>query len=172
MGLLLINKTSGSRRAAVCAACVVLLLWACGWSQVMAPVVHANTINVNSILDSSDPSQCTLHDAILAANTNTQVQGCAAGDPYPAMDTINVGFSRTYCLLHSCTIILSQSLPAISEDVTIHGVSSFMRISGANAYRIFDLQAVVVTISNLQIADGYTVGVSTAGYGGAINTSS
>jgi predicted outer membrane repeat protein len=89
------------------------------------------------------------------------------------MDTINISFSRFFCLINGCTIILSSQLPAISEDVTIQGVGDWKpTISGAFAYRIFDLQAVVVNISNMYLIRGNAVGSSTAGYGGAINTSS
>lgn len=151
--------------------CPTFLLLLCACTLGAVPVGHANTIVVNSILDVSDPGKCTLREAILAANTNTAVGACAAGAPYPAMDTISVGFARLYCLVNSCTITLTGPLPAITEDVTINGVSSFMTINGAHAYRVFDLQAVVVNISNMSILNGSAIGSSTAGYGGAINTS-
>ncbi len=159
------------RRAVVRAAWVGLLLLVFGLERGTVPVAYTNTIVVNSILDTPDPGKCILRDAILAANSNSAVGGCAAGSPYPAMDTISVGFGRLYCLVNPCTIILTGPLPAVTEDVTINGVSSLMTISGANTYRVFDLQAVTVNISNLRIIAGNAEGLGSAGYGGAINTS-
>ena len=87
----------------------------------------AATITVNSHLDTSgNGSICTLRDAILAANNNTAVGGCAAGSPYPAMDSINIQFSTQFCKINGCTIILSAPLPAVSEDVSIQGTGNWV----------------------------------------------
>lgn len=157
--------------AAARAACALLFALLLLLARAGAPVAYASTIAVNSILDPSESGKCTLHDAILAANNNVPVNGCPAGLPFPAVDTINVGFARIYCLLNPCTIILNGPLPTVTEDVVINGVSNLMRVSGANQYRVFDLAGVNATISNLQIISGNAVGVGTAGYGGGINTS-
>lgn len=45
-------------------------------------------------------------------------------------------------------------------------------ISGANAYRIFDVQGVDVSVSNLRLINGQAVGGAELGYGGAIKMSS
>ena len=133
----------------------------------------ASTITVNSNLDTTgNVSICTLRDAITAANTNLAAGGCAAGSAYPTMDTINISLSPTYCELHKCNIVLSSPLPVVSEDVTIQGAGAwFPTISGANTYRVFDLGAVAVNISNMNIINGNAVGNAALGYGGAINTS-
>jgi hypothetical protein len=52
----------------------------------------------------------------------------------------------------------------VTEDVTINGNNA--TVSVANAFRVFDLGVVTVSISNLGIANG-----NTAGFGGAINMS-
>lgn len=140
------------------------------------PARPTNTITVNSILDTTgDPGICTLRDAINAANTNAVAGGCAAGSPYPTLDIISISQSRAYCLINPCTFILSSPLPTISEDVTITGVTGALKwtptISGNNLYRVFDLGAVVVNISNINIINGSATGSCPACYGGAINTS-
>ncbi len=160
------------------ATCVAVLLF--GFAMILGavPVAHASTIAVDSVLDTSgDSNICTLRDAIIAANTNAVAGGCPAGSPYPTVDTISISQSRQVCLPNpsACIIVLSSPLPAVSEDVTITGVTGALKwtptISGANAYRVFDLGAVTVNISNLNIINGNATGISTAGYGGAIKTS-
>jgi len=153
---------------------VISLLLGAAISLAQAPRVDANTIAVNSISDSSGiPSICTLRDAILAANLNSVVGGCAAGSPYPAMDTIDIFQVRQFCLLNPCVFLLSSPLPPVSEDVTIIGTGNWIpTINGQRAHRIFDLQGVTVNLSNLNLINGNATGSSTAGYGGAINTSS
>lgn len=146
-------------------------------ASAQSPELPAATITVTSHLDTSgNASICTLRDAITAANTNSPVGGCPAGAPYPAMDVIKVGFTTQYCLNNGgCTIILSSPLPAVSEDVTIQNNTGIgfriPTISGDYKYRIFDLQGVIVNISNLILIRGNATGAAAAGYGGAINTS-
>ncbi|HPF73860.1 MAG TPA: choice-of-anchor Q domain-containing protein [Xanthomonadaceae bacterium] len=52
--------------------------------------VAATTINVNYATDNSGPGYCSLRDAIKAANTNSAVQACPAGQVEPTIDVINV----------------------------------------------------------------------------------
>jgi predicted outer membrane repeat protein len=115
--------------------------------------VQAAAITVTSKLDTSDPGKCRLRDAITAANTNTATGGCPAGSI--GLDTI--GFSLgTQCNLTLCTISLTNALPAVTEDLTINGNNT--AISGANAFRVFELNAVTVNISNLKISNGNAFG--------------
>ncbi len=129
-------------------------------------VAHGATIVVNSVSDTADPGNCTLREAITAANTNTPVGACTAGSPYPAVDTITIGFSRLVCLTSGCTIALQSPLPTISEDVIITGgtgaFSGLVTINGGNAYRVFDVQGNDVTIAHLAVINGSATGVSTA----------
>jgi hypothetical protein len=123
--------------------------------------VQAAAITVTSKLDTPDPGKCRLRDAITATNTNTATGDCPAGSA--GQDTI--GFSLgTQCNLVPCTITLTSALPIVTEDLTINGNNT--TVSGANAFRVFDLGVVTVSISNLGIANG-----NTAGNGGAINMS-
>jgi len=129
-----------------------------------AAPVYAATITVTSKLDTVDPGRCRLRDAITAANTNTATGDCPAGTP--GMDTI--GFSLgIQCSITPCTITLTSALPTVSGALTINGGNTI--ISGANAFRVFDLGAVIVNISNLSIVNGNLSGTFLDG--GAINMS-
>ena len=89
------------------------------------------------------------------------------------MDSINIQFSRQFCLQYGCTIILSGPLPQVIEDVSIQGTGNWVpTISGNYAYRIFDLGGVVVNIANMSLIRGNATGAAAAGYRGAILTSS
>jgi CSLREA domain-containing protein len=145
----------------VCAIALVLSVGAAG----------ASTIAVTSLADSSDPGKCTLREAITAANTNAPVGACVAGSAYPAVDTITINFSSSYCKLNVCAVTLASPLPALTEPVNIIAGVSRIAVSGANAFRIFDVQGVDVGISNLRLINGRAVGTGNAGYGGAIRTS-
>jgi predicted outer membrane repeat protein len=122
--------------------------------------VQAATITVTSKLDTADPGHCRLRDAIAAANSNAAVGDCPTGAA--GLDTI--GFSLgLQCNLTPCTITLTSALPTVTENLTINGNGT--TINGANAFRVFDLGAVTVSMSNLRIANANVSGVS---FGGAI----
>jgi len=125
--------------------------------------VKAATITVTSKLDTADPGNCRLRDAIAAANFNTAIGDCPAGSA--GADTI--GFSLgLQCNLVPCTITLTSALPTVTEDLTINGNGT--TINGANAFRVFDFSAVTVNMSNLKIANA---NVSGSSFGGAISMS-
>ena len=121
------------------------------------------TITVTSKLDTADPGKCRLRDAITAANINTAAGDCPAGTA--GLDTININLGLQ-CNLVPCTITLTSALPTINENLTINGGGA--TISGANAFRVFNLNAVTVSISNLTIANGNVTGSS---FGGGISMS-
>jgi predicted outer membrane repeat protein len=128
-----------------------------------ATPAHAATITVTSKLDTADPGKCRLRDAIAAANFNTAIGDCPAGSA--GLDTI--GFSLgLQCNLTPCTITLTGALPTVTENLTINGNGT--TINGANAFRVFDLSAVTVNMSNLKIANA---NVSGSSFGGAISMS-
>jgi CSLREA domain-containing protein len=139
--------------------------------MVFLPSQAANSIyTVNSTADTNDGScnanNCTLREAILAANDN------------PGGDTIN------FSLPPNATIVLNGSeLPAIIDRLTINGRSATnLTISGNNGCRVFLIGPLppgylspgegngdrmsgggpTVTITGLVIVDGIE------GYGGAI----
>ena len=75
----------------------------------IAPAASAATITVNNLSGTSVGGQCTLRDALLAADSNAVVQGCAAGS---GADTINFSVTGTISLATELTI---------DSDVTING---------------------------------------------------
>ena len=140
---------------------LVLILILSVFTVFTATPAYAATITVTSKLDTADPGRCRLRDAIIAANTNTATGDCPAGGA--GLDTI--GFSLgLQCNVTPCTITLTSALPTVTEDLTLNGSNTV--INGANSFRVFNLGAVNVNISNLSIANG---NVSTNG--GAINMS-
>lgn len=101
---------------------------------------------------------CTLADAIDAANRDVAVGACVAGD---GADTIAL----------SADIILQAELPRITTEITVEGGG--YNISGALAYRIFYVESSgSLTIKQLTLVGGragpeYTPGI-VSGDGGAI----
>ncbi len=123
-----------------------------------APLAPGNIITVDRLLDTPDPSKCRLRDAIIAANTNTAINGCPAGAP--GMDTINFSLP-VFCQVSTCAVLLTSALPTVSQDLTINGASRLV-ISGANLYQIFNFGSVVVNLLNLSVVAGTGI------YGGGI----
>ena len=94
------------------------------------------------------PPPCPLPDQIIAANTDSPSGGCPAGS---GRDTIRLDRD----------IILSARLPAITSQIIVDGNGH--SISGAERFRIFDIDGGTLWINNLRLADGYS-----ASDGGAI----
>ena len=87
----------------------------------------------------SAPLVCPLHDQIVAANSDTAVGNCAAGD---GADTIHLVRDLT----------LSGALPRITSDITIEGNGYI--ISGDQRFRIFNVVGGALTINNLTLTKG------------------
>ncbi len=94
------------------------------------------------------PTECTLSNQILSANTNTAVGGCPAGTSH---DIITL----------SEDVTLSAPLPAINGTITIEGNGH--SISGDNQFQIFVVAGRKLTINNLTLTRGRAKGA-----GGAI----
>ena len=123
-----------------------------GVSQVLAA-----GITVNSLTDTAaDDGVCTLHEAIIAANTDTAsgatLGECAAGS---SSDVITFSVAGT--------ITLASGLPAITSDVTIDGAAA-ITVNGATSFRPFTITGGTVGLSGLAIVNGR----STADDGGGI----
>jgi predicted outer membrane repeat protein len=88
----------------------------------IASPLHAATITVNDASSGSVAGNCTIQDAVMAANTNAAVQGCGAGSA--GLDTIAFAPSISSIVLTtampsanaSCTFAL-----AVGEDLNIDG---------------------------------------------------
>ena len=90
----------------------------------LTPVSFAADIDV-------DGTDCQLHDAITAANTDTETNGCIAGD---GADTITL----------SANVTLEAALPVITTEVTIDGDSH--TISGDDTFAIFVVEDADLTV--------------------------
>ena len=90
----------------------------------------------------ADGVACTLADAIEAANDDTAVAGCSAGD---GDDTITL----------SVDITLTADLPVISSQITIEGANYF--VSGDNTYSLFAVVDADLKVNDLTIKEGLGV---------------
>jgi CSLREA domain-containing protein len=120
------------------------------------PIARAATITVNSTADTTaDDGQCTLREAIIAANTDTasgSVAGeCAAGSDDDSIDLTGI----------AGTINLTGPLPDISRNVALYGPGAdnlTVRRDTGGYYRIFTVSAgAYVDISGLTISNGLVV---------------
>ncbi|GHA12288.1 hypothetical protein GCM10008090_22720 [Arenicella chitinivorans] len=114
----------------------------------LAPTGHAATITVHA--------DCSVQNAIEAANTDAVVNLCAAGN---GADTIElpaatlVVFSSVVADLN---VLGSSALPAIRSSITIQGNGATLQPSvGAPMMRLFTvLQNGDLTLSNLRVSGG------------------
>jgi CSLREA domain-containing protein len=120
-----------------------LLLIVCGSAS-------AATITVPTTADTS-ASQCTLRDAIHAANFDESQGACSAGSGSDLISITAFG-----------TIALGSTLPQIESPMTITGPGdmALVTLQGDGAsFRVLDVQTTSdVTISNLTVADGFANG--------------
>jgi CSLREA domain-containing protein len=120
-----------------------------------SPRVSGTTITVNTTADGTGGPDCTLRDAIAAANTDTVAGGCSAGH---GADTIDFSVSGQ--------INLGSTLPAVASDLTIDGSSQSIIVSGQGTARVLEVGAdASLTLDGLTIADGVA-----ANAGGILNS--
>lgn len=131
-----------------------------------ATPAYASSIQVTTTDDElNSDGDCSLREAVEAANTNASVDACAAGVPAPAVDVIS--FSVTG------TITLGSTLPPISEAVMIDGPgAASLTISGGdpNLY-VYNVGVMEVSAEGALDLEGVTVsdGYRTGGAGGIEN---
>lgn len=119
-------------------------------SAIGTKAVPGTTITVNSIGDGGAPGNCTLREAITAADTNAQVDECAAGSD-TQRDAIN------FSLGPQATIVLGSQLPNITDDarLTINGRKAEITVSGNDSVRVFFVgSGAKLILANLTVADG------------------
>jgi CSLREA domain-containing protein len=117
-------------------------------------LVPDETITVNTTADGTGGPDCTLRDAIVAANTDAAVGGCSAGN---GADTIGFGVSGQ--------IDLGSTLPAVASALTIDGSGQSVVVSGQGAVRVLEVNAgASLTLQTLTVADG-----DAANAGGILN---
>ncbi|GIV76706.1 MAG: hypothetical protein KatS3mg050_1100 [Litorilinea sp.] len=128
-------------------------------AQQPAQAATGTSIAVNTFRDEiNDNAQCSLREAILAANTNTPIGGCPAGHPTLA-DTIELS-PGTYTL----TISGADEDDAHTGDLDIRGTLNLVvqdagqaTIQGAEGWndRIFHILSGRVTLSHVIIQHGH-----------------
>jgi hypothetical protein len=110
----------------------------------------AATITVPTTADTS-ASQCTLRDAIHAADFDSPQGACSAGSGPDVISITAIG-----------TITLGSALPQIESGLSIRGPGDMALITlqgdGAS-FRVLDIQTTSdVTVSNLTVKDGFVNG--------------
>lgn len=120
---------------------------AAAFAITLSTAVCAATIIVNSLVDPGTAGICALRDAIIAANSRTATNACAAGT---GNDTINFKLGGAIALSSTLPQVTDHQLTingAASPDITIYGGQAMVQImqvaSGAG-----------LKLKNLTIAHG------------------
>lgn len=136
------KRSSKEALAALVLAALVVLL-------ALPGAAAAARIVVDSTATPPEPGECVLRDAIMAANENREVGGCAAGS---ASETDVIEFE----LQPEATITIAGTpLDPIEESTDIRGPGpADLTIDGNRSVRVFDVEEGDVEISGLRISDG------------------
>ena len=134
---------------------IPIALWA-----ICAMPVSATTIAVDSTaddFDQGDNGNCTLREAILAANGNAAVDGCAAGQPGPEVDLVSLPAGTFVLALgpNGDDAALHGDLD-LTDDVEVRGAGADLtRVDGGLIDRVFHVAGgVFATISDLEARGG------------------
>ncbi len=124
---------------------------------------QAAKITVDTLVDEVNTvnSNCTLREAVTAANTNTAVDNCTAGS---GEDTIvfGAGLNGQTIILNSGQIDIADAANPLTIDAS--ALASGITISGNNTSRVFgETQGQKLTLSNLVITAGRTTGNNEGG---------
>ena len=119
-------------------------------------IALAATIIVNTTTDSNTGSNCTLRQAITAANTDTAVGGCTAGSGGD-MITLPAG---TY------TLTLGEL--SVTTDIQINGPTTGTAIISGSSARIFYVSVRGLILNNLTLKNGQPPSTSRNGLGAAV----
>jgi CSLREA domain-containing protein len=136
--------------AALAATIVVLMTLSADPANAAVP---GATITVNTKEDESNNiGDCSLREAIRAANTNSAVDGCRAGSA-TKRDAIR------FSLGERATIVLASKLPTVTDAsaLTIDGGRrAQITISGDGKVRVSSVSKdAKLTLANLTVADGF-----------------
>ena len=140
----------------------------------------AATITVTTTTDENaaavDNGQCSLREAVSAANTNAAVDSCAAGETSPALDTVVLESGSVYPLTGADNEDANGT-----GDIDVASSGGPLEISGGSGNRAalnggdFDrvltkLGSGSLTLRNLRIYNGQTHLGDSAGRGGGVFT--
>jgi CSLREA domain-containing protein len=121
------------------------------WNLMTLPVVYAANITVNTTADEyNSDGDCSLREAIAAANTNTAVDACTPGS---GPDLIQ------FSLTTPAIITLTQGQLVIQNSaLTISGPGAAnLTINGNKVWRIFDVTTnTPVTLTGMTLQNGQT----------------
>src|SRR5918994_2965908 len=136
--------------AALAATIVVLMTLSADPANAAVP---STTITVNTKEDKSNTrGDCSLREAIRAANTNSAVDGCRAGSA-TKRDAIR------FSLGEQATIVLASKLPTITDAsglIIDGGRTSRITVSGDDKVRVFVVsQDAKLALANLTVADAF-----------------
>jgi CSLREA domain-containing protein len=117
--------------------------------SVGVPAANAALITVNTTADElNSDGDCSLREAVQAANTNLPVDACPPGTPGPIVDVIT--FSVTG------TITLTMGQLTVTDDLIIDGPGAMnLTVSGNSASRVMQVSAgVTLDLRDVTVADG------------------
>jgi len=162
-----LRQPSVARRSPIATRPFRSLLLACGFAA--APLAAA-TIVVDSIADDLDQGpngNCTLREAIVAANGNAAVDACPAGDAGPATTDVVVLPAGTYTLAIAGAgegAALTGDLD-LTDELSIQGAGARATVlDAAGLDRAFEVVGATATLANLTVRGGASGG----GTGGGI----
>jgi CSLREA domain-containing protein len=118
---------------------------------------RATTISVTTTLDDTTPGNCSLREAVIAANTNLAVDACPAGEAGPAsVDVIELGAG-----VHVLAIAGANENAAatgdldVTDDATIVGQGSSQTVIDAQDIdRVLHLLGADLTVQDLTLQNG------------------
>ncbi len=120
------------------------------------PSVNATTFTVTTLDDElNSDGDCSLREAITAANTNAAVDACPAGEV--GMDMISFGVNGT--------ILLDSTLPAIEDHLVLSGPGAAnLILSGNSSVSAMTVTAgILLDLTGLTIADALGSGIVNSG---------
>jgi CSLREA domain-containing protein len=171
----MMSRTRQVHRLKILATTVGAALLVCGLLLAYASSpAWAADITVSTTDDElNDDGDCSLREAIEAADTNAAVDGCAAGSD-TQRDTINfrVGQEATITL-DSELFVVSVLLITDDDGLTITGQKKKITISGNDASQVFRVEpGAVFNLKNLTVADGnFFFGAGLHNNGGTVKVS-
>ncbi len=121
-----------------------------------AATITIDTTNMTNQADGNGVlNECSLPDALAAANTNAAVDGCTAGDPATAAVDVVVIPSGTY----DVSQMLNPTLVNLTESITIQGSGvGLTTISGAYiSFEPISSVLMTATVHDLSMAGGSTI---------------
>ncbi|RBP51039.1 choice-of-anchor Q domain-containing protein [Arenicella xantha] len=115
--------------------------------------VQANTISVNSNLDTNSVTGCSLREAIASANNPSSLgNGCVSGGIPTSTDTITFANS----LASNTITLLAGALELESKNIEINAssITGGITIDANNASRVLYINSATVSLLNLNITGG------------------